>query len=31
MDIRREKELNQRENKELMERLEQVQLTEEWV
>lgn len=31
MDTRREKELNQRENKELMERLEQVQLTEEWV
>ncbi|XP_045037891.2 coiled-coil domain-containing protein 81 isoform X2 [Desmodus rotundus] len=29
MDTRREKELNQRENKELMERLEQVQLTEE--
>ncbi|XP_036898800.1 coiled-coil domain-containing protein 81 isoform X1 [Sturnira hondurensis] len=29
MDNRREKELNQRENKELMERLEQVQLTEE--
>ncbi|KAM7087308.1 coiled-coil domain-containing protein 81 [Molossus nigricans] len=29
MDNRRKKELNQRENKELMERLEQVQLTEE--
>lgn len=31
MDNRREKEIKQRQNKELMDRLEQVQLTEEWV
>lgn len=31
MDNRREKENKLRQNKELMDRLEQVQLTEEWV
>jgi hypothetical protein len=31
MNNRREKEINQRQNRELMDRLEQVQLTEEWV
>lgn len=31
MDNRREKEIKQRQNRELMDRLEQVQLTEEWV
>lgn len=31
MESKREKEIKQRQNKELMDRLEQVQLTEEWV